>query len=368
MFKLHVIQAQFGDSLLLEFGTGKPQFILIDGGPGGVYDTSLRPELVRIIGDGGRLEALVISHIDIDHIQGAVDLLAELKSDKDNAKPLFLNIKEVWLNSFSAVIDDTGELIERMNSLYAIAGQAAMESTAAGIAVEGVKEGDRITRFCTMLDINMNPEANKGFFIADPGQTDVNFGNLKFIITGPTQANLDSLKKDWDKWLKEQEKKIANGTFEVQAMTDKSVPNLSSLTFLVAGEGKTILFTGDGRGDHLIQGLDMKGLLKDGKFHVDILKVAHHGSDRDTDRSFFDHITADTYVISANGKYDNPDYDTLTWIVEAAKAAERKVKLVVTNNTSSTQKLQVEYPPADWGYTIVFIADKAFSFEIDLAN
>jgi hypothetical protein len=118
----------------------------------------------------------------------------------------------------------------------------------------------------------------------------------------------------------------------------------------------------------LIQGLEMKGLLKVGKFHVDVLKVAHHGSDRDTDRSFFDHITADTYVISANGKYDNPDYDTLTWIVEAAKAAGRKVRLVVTNNTPSTKKLQMDYPPANWGYDIIFIGDKAFSFEIDLGN
>jgi hypothetical protein len=40
----------------------------------------------------------------------------------------------------------------------------------------------------------------------------------------------------------------------IAAMADRSIPNLSSIMILAeADEGKKILFTGDGRGDHLLQ-------------------------------------------------------------------------------------------------------------------
>ncbi|WP_288882989.1 ComEC/Rec2 family competence protein [Pedobacter panaciterrae] len=364
MFKLHVIQAKFGDSLLLEFGNKEPLFILIDGGPANVYNDSLRGELKRIIGDGGELEALIISHVDIDHIQGVVDLLAELQGQKDNGDPLFLKIKQVWLNTFSQMIDSNSELAHRMNQVYTTAGNNGINMAEAGIAVQGIKEGDKITRYCKLLEIPMNQEANQSFFCVDRRQKDIPFSNLIFQITGPTKANLSELKNGWEKWIKEQENAIANGTHNVLAMADKSIPNLSSLAFLVKSEDKTILFTGDGRGDHLIQGLEEKNLLNDRKIHVDILKVAHHGSERNVDLDFFERITADTYVISANGKHDNPDYQTLVWIVEAARTAKRRIRLVITNDTLSTKKLRKNYSPEAWGYAMDFIEDGNFSIEL----
>ena len=64
------------------------------------------------------------------------------------------------------------------------------------------------------------------------------------------------------------------------------------------------------------------GLLDaEGTFHVDVLKVMHHGSDRNATKTFFKRVTADTYVLSANGNPDNPDLATLIWIVESAKNA-----------------------------------------------
>ena len=35
--------------------------------------------------------------------------------------------------------------------------------------------------------------------------------------------------------------------------------------------------------------------------HVDVLKMPHHGSDRNMDRAFLERITADHYVFSGNG-------------------------------------------------------------------
>jgi hypothetical protein len=87
---------------------------------------------------------------------------------------------------------------------------------------------------------------------------------------------------------------------------------------LVESRGKRILLTGDGRGDHTLDGLKKAGFLDgDGKIEVDVLKMPHHGSNRDVASGYFESIRARHYVISANGKYDNPDIDTLEMISKA---------------------------------------------------
>jgi len=103
--------------------------------------------------------------------------------------------------------------------------------------------------------------------------------------------------------------------------------------------GKRLLLTGDGLGNHLIDGLRQANLLSgDGTLHVDTLKVPHHGSDRNVSKKFFKTVTADKYVISANGKDGNPDLDTLVWIVEGAREHGRAIEIFATNRTPSTRK------------------------------
>jgi beta-lactamase superfamily II metal-dependent hydrolase len=365
MFTLHVIQAEFGDSLLIEYGSnGSSKFILIDGGPTNVYNNFLRENLEQKVGAGGELEALIVTHVDIDHIKGILDLLAELQSNADNDETPFLNVKDLWLNTFSKTIDTDNNLSNRINSIFSTAASNGVQMASTAIALNGIKEGNKVTTFCNILNIPMNAPTSKGIFRVGSPNAPIQFDNLEFTIVGPTQENLDELQKEWDEWLAAREEEMGAGNFSILSMSDKSVPNLSSIMFLVKGDGKTILFTGDGRGDHLLQGLKKKGLLKNGRIHVDILKVAHHGSDRNTDRGFFENVTADTYVISANGKYSNPDYATLTWIVEAANAAGRQIELVVTNETPSTKKLIATYPPADWGYSIKYIPQNKSSIAV----
>ena len=49
MFKIKVVQADFGDCLILEFGAvANQRYILVDGGPDTVFDRFLHPELQKI--------------------------------------------------------------------------------------------------------------------------------------------------------------------------------------------------------------------------------------------------------------------------------------------------------------------------------
>ncbi|HEV7515841.1 MAG TPA: hypothetical protein VGR07_06050, partial [Thermoanaerobaculia bacterium] len=152
------------------------------------------------------------------------------------------------------------------------------------------------------------------------GHAPVTLGNLTLTVVAPSRENLLALQDDWDKKIKPmlQREKDQAARAEIAAYVDKSVYNLSSIVVLVEGDGKRILLTGDGRGDHAIAGLKAAGLLDgDGKIEIDVLKLPHHGSDRDVALDYFETIRAKHYVISADGKYDNPDVDTLQMISRA---------------------------------------------------
>lgn len=368
MFSLHVIQAEFGDCLMLQYGTpASPRFTLIDGGPPGIFDNSLKDVLQqKVKPKGGRLERIILSHIDNDHIVGLIDLLTELRAQQTNGQPGLVSIDGLWHNSFAKTLDPNNVLGPRVNSLMAVAGiQATMGHATA--TINGISEGNKLRQFAQILQIPINQGLHDPITV-DSVASPISGGNLQLEIVGPTQANLDALREKWKEWLDEHEAQIAAGNAKVMANADRSVPNLSSICFVARAEGRTILFTGDARSDHILQGLRVKNLLDaSGRANFDVFKVPHHGSDRNITKAFFRKVTADRYVISANGKYGNPDLATLIWLVEAAKDQNRAPEIFVTNKTPSTTKLIEEYPPAEYGYKFRFLPASDSSMEIVLA-
>ena len=80
MIKLHVVQVEFGDSFILESESGKNSTtILIDGGPYQTFKNHLKPTLQKLP-INGKIDLVVLSHIDNDHIIGLLDLLERLKT------------------------------------------------------------------------------------------------------------------------------------------------------------------------------------------------------------------------------------------------------------------------------------------------
>ena len=138
---------------------------------------------------------------------------------------------------------------------------------------------------------------------------------------------------------------------------------------LIEAEEKTILLTGDGLGEHLLEGLHQTGLLEDDDtFHVDVFKLPHHGSMRNMTPELFERITADTYVICADGTNDNPDYQTLEWLVQAALKQSRSFRIVATNETASTKALVKQYDPEKSFYKMIFLEPELHSITIDLSQ
>jgi len=152
---------------------------------------------------------------------------------------------------------------------------------------------------------------------------DVTFeSSLVMTILSPAKTRIDALRKKWKKDLKSiLEKEAGQAPVDAAAFADSSVFNLASTMVFAQRGDKTMLLTGDGRGDDLIDGLEAAGLLENGKIQVDVFKLPHHGSNRNVTAGLFEAITARHYLISANGEHDNPDVDTLDMLAQGRKAA-----------------------------------------------
>jgi hypothetical protein len=331
-FTLDVRRARKGDCLILHFGSpDDPGLALIDGGPPNVYKPHLKPRLDEIREMRGLdpdtplpVDMLMVSHIDDDHICGVLELTKELIEAKDAEQPLPVKIKGVWHNTFDDIIgNNPKELLSSITSSFGTASLSGDVDTDgldpdAAKVLASVDQGFRLRDDSKALNLRINPQLKGKLVLAKAKAKKVDMGKgMSFTIIGPMADEVEALQKAHDDFLKK--KKTKKGEASLAAFTDTSVPNLSSLVVLAEVEGKKILFTGDARGDKVLEGLELAGLLKkDGKskIKVDILKCPHHGSDRNIDPIFFRRIPADHYIFSGNGQHGNPERATLQMLLD----------------------------------------------------
>jgi hypothetical protein len=322
VFTLEALPARQGDALLLHYGTAqKPKLIVIDSGPPPVYGAAMRPALERLKeARGGSLSIrmLMVSHLDDDHVGGVVNLTGELCDQLDSGEPESWKIETFWNNTFEDLVKNqpnlgAAEASAIASSISDVLPPASLDR--AGAVMASVGQGRRVRDNARRLgDVN-KPFA--GLVMSQKKPIPMGDG-LSFVVVGPSKAHLLDLQKEWNKKvkaLKSANKKVAG---QAAAYLDESVYNLSSIVVLAQNAGKTMLLTGDARGDYILESLEEVGLLKKGKsMKVDVLKMPHHGSDRNVDADFFERIVADHYVFSGDGRHDNPEPETIALLVKA---------------------------------------------------
>ena len=329
-FTLDVRRARKGDCLILHYGSkDDPGLMLIDAGPSQVYKPHLKPRLAQIrksrgLADNAPLpvDVLMVSHIDDDHINGVLELTKELLEAKGAQQPLPLRIKGLWHNTFDDIIgNNPKELTAAVTAQFgtaSLSGEAEVDGLDPDAAkvLASVGQGFRLRDDAKGLKLRVNPEFEGKLILAKKKGKKVDMGKgLKFTVVGPMNDEVVALQKNHDAFLKKKEKKATAGL--LAAFSDTSVANLSSVVVLAEVGKKRMLLTGDARGDKILQGLELVGLLKkDGKIHVDVLKGPHHGSDRNVEPIFFRRITADHYVFSGNGEHGNPERETLQMLLD----------------------------------------------------
>ncbi|HXO30126.1 MAG TPA: hypothetical protein VOA80_22445 [Thermoanaerobaculia bacterium] len=325
MLALEALRAKHGDAFILHFGSAEePRLAVIDGGPPGVYVDALQPRLQQIREERRlaataplEIEWMMVSHIDADHIAGLLQMVRAIRDMQEAKKAVPWKICRCWHNSFDDLLGNQDASLASGASVMSPASIGDLLRQEGSLVLASVGQGRELRRLLAALDLANNPPF-KGLVTA--GHSPIRVGDLELMVVAPSKAHLAALQEDWDEKIQPMLKKEKDqaGRAAIASYVDTSVYNLSSMVVLVEADAKRILLTGDGRGDHTLAGLDASGLLdRDGKIEVDILKVPHHGSDRDVKLDYFQRIVAKHYVISADGRYDNPDVDTLQMISAA---------------------------------------------------
>ncbi len=358
---IEAIDAAHGDAILVRFydpDAEHERLLLVDAGPkaatgpDGVkyvpYETRIVPRLTAIRKERDAralvdiraglpatvLDLVVCTHIDDDHIAGVdrlYDCLANgVKCAKDGGA---IEAKRLWFNSFSSMMG-TVDINDAV-------------SETPEVIVQSVGQGETVTANAQKHGAAINQGA-AGQLIAGLQDWPTQFAPAKMKVLSPDKKSLENLAKDWKKEMAKLKKAVASAQATGVFPPDRSVPNLSSIVMLVEAFGRKALLTGDQLSKNILPALRKSGLLKAGDtFHVDLMKVPHHGSIANVQQDFIDQVTADIYVFCANGKDWNPDPPVLKMIAAEAEKGRKFTMAFTTGDIAYPQNGKGKLPDID---------------------
>ena len=318
-----LLPAGQGDSVLIEYGDAQaPRRILVDGGPARSY-RAISERLGKIEPSPRRLDLMVMTHVDADHIEGVIKLV--------NDADLAIEISEVWFNGYRQLPpDDTlgpaqGEILSALLEERRIPLNVAFSSA----AVQR-QRGMQLPR------------------VELPG-------GLTLTVLAPDDGALRTLRRLWDKECRAAG--IAPGStrdalellaaskrlspddsyldrLDVDALAaqreteeDGSVANASSIVLLAEVGGRSVLLAGDSTPQVLTAGLER--LLAERNIpvlDVDAFKLPHHGSRYNVTRELMQLVRSPIYLVSTDSKYfKHPDPAAIARVIAYGSPGSRIV-------------------------------------------
>lgn len=348
VYRIHVLPAQRGDALWVEYGPDDaPKHILIDGGITATGRDHIRTR-VEEIGAPLHFELLVVTHIDLDHIQGILQFLEDL--------PDGITFGDIWFNGWD-------------------------QMKAIGLEPMGVKEGIRLSEILKKKHkATWNKAANGNAIALEADGSVVNYtidGGMELTVLGPAHEQLVKLRERWDDVIEEfgaAEEAEDNGQelpgldlgvpglepmgpIDVPALAeskfkeDDTVPNGSSIGLVLEYDGKRALMLGDAYPSVIANSL--RSISPNGRFKADVVKLAHHGSRNNTDRALASLLSAQTWIFSSNGASNtkHPHKESVARVLHDGKGVKTLVFNYRTgfNDVWDEAELMEEY-----GYEVVY--------------
>jgi len=310
MLKIEMLPAAHGDAIWVEYGSATtPHRMLIDGGPINTY-AAVHQRLAAATSRRKNVDLFVITHIDTDHIDGAVLLLRD--------ESLGIQFSDIWFNAWEQLAP------EPLGDTY------------------GPEQGEFVSALINLKQRPWNRAFNKGaVVIGDTGPLPVVQlpGGAKVTVLSPGDRQLRRLRRNWSSvildagWTpgdaaaslrrlenrREYQPVLRRDTFAAEAMgTDNAVANGSTIAFVFEFDGKRCLFAGDAFPDVLADGLHRYAAANgiEGRVPFDALKIPHHGSAKNWSPELYQRLTAMNFLISTNGaRFKHPDPETIDRIL-----------------------------------------------------
>jgi hypothetical protein len=314
MFNVKMLPADYGDCLWITYGTDARQHqILIDGG---TKESAIRLKR-RITSLNKRqrhFELFVITHIDSDHIGGALSLLRDMEA-------LGVTFGDVWFNGWKHI--------------------APLNLTP--------REGELLSANIVERKLNWNSSfGGATVMVSDKGELPVCQlpGGMKLTVLSPTLVQLDRLMKHWYKVITDaglvpgqaKGEPVPGGLvlsdddsqpINVETLSDtvfkgdNAVANGSSIALLAEYEGRRCLLAADAFAPLLAASI--KRLLKfesRAKLKLDAFKLSHHGSRANTSKALLDLIECPRYLFSSNGKqFGHPHRESVARVIKFGGAS-----------------------------------------------
>jgi hypothetical protein len=254
----------------------------------------------RLPPDERALELFVLTHIDDDHIGGAIPFL--------EGEAGGLKIGDVWFNGYKHLSELLG-------------------------AVQG-------ERFSTLIDDLQLPwnrwREGKAIVVADSLPEHELPGGLSLTLLSPTAERLDDLRKRWEKEVDAKGFKpgeridaedllggddTSTDVDELAARpfkSDKAPPNGSSIALLAEFEGKSVLFAADAHPPVLERSIQsLLQARRQDRLTLDAFKVSHHASHGNTSPELLELLDCPRYLVSTNGdKFRHPHRETIGRIIK----------------------------------------------------
>ncbi len=363
--------AEEGDAFLVSFGEFHEVNIMIDMGLSKTYTNCIRADLLALKNNGKKIDLLVITHVDEDHIQGAIRFFEE-----NGPEQKIIEVSEVWHNSYrhlqfekekSRMTNDEQLSLEQLK----LQNQSRKSD---GISDISVVQGTTLARLLYANGVNWNTSFGDNAVCID-NSFECFIPDINIKLLSPNKEKLSRLSKHWLNKLNSMsydfsinDDEIFDDAFELYMQyirddvattsnissskehfdivglaavegEDKSKTNGSSISFILEYAGKKLLFLGDSHEDIIFDELTLlqaTGYL----LHFDVVKISHHGSNNNISKRLLDLIQSQRYLISTNGlKHSHPNLEAISKI---AMAGHRK--LILTNY--SHEKLDCFAVPA----------------------
>lgn len=307
MFRLEMLPAGHGDCLWIEYGEPRsPRRVLIDGGTAGTYTRVLRHRLRALPANQRRFELLVVTHIDADHIAGALELLQD--------REIGFQAKDIWFNGYRHLPNESPETL-------------------------GPVQGERLTDLLVKPGVSWNGSFHRAAVVVpvDGGPPRVELdGGLVLTLLSPTPEKLAELRPVWEREVRkagldptqrrpEEIEAEAGlellGAPDVEALAaetfveDDAEANGSSIALLAEYGGRRVLLTGDAHPGVLTAAI--RRIAGRGRLTVEACKLPHHGSRANVSRQLVQALDCRKWLFSSNGAYfRHPDRQAVARVIK----------------------------------------------------
>lgn len=365
MFRLKMYPAKSGDSFLVNADS---TYILIDAGFASTYQDFIATDLAQLAKAGGRLDLVVCTHIDADHIGG----LLEFFSGNGTPDKRGIEVDAVWHNSLRSLPPPAAQpdgLHDRM-VLEAIRRRGFQGVATSSPNPISARQGSSLAKLLRQYAYTWN-SGDGTSCISEGGSPVFLPNNVGVQVIGPKAARLEELR---DLWLREvrklgykgssQPSDLIDDAYEMWCATlpltstpqatpiaanssrrlsdvytpDASVPNGSCITLLILTGNTRLLFLGDAWAEDVVDRL--KALQPTAAPLIfDAIKVSHHGSLHNTSVELLSIADSPCFLISSDGsRHGHPDFEVLAEIVD--RPAPFKRHLFFNYETAASKQLE----------------------------